>query len=529
MPIRLHDSLTRELRELTPSPDGIFRFYNCGPTVYAPAHIGNFRTFVINDVLRRLLELEFGPDKVKFVRNLTDVDDKTIKRARDEGRPLAEVTKQWTNKFHADCDALNILRRPTDVEPNATSHIREQVNMIEVLMEKGNAYRAPDGSVYFKVSSFENYGRLSRVKERVLQPGSALKAAAADADEKEDGSDFALWKAWKPDDGPNKWAGPHGAAEGRPGWHIECSAMSKAILGETIDLHTGGVDLLFPHHENEIAQSECCNGVQFSRHWYHSEHLLVDGKKMSKSLGNLYTLDDLIKKGNYSPEIGPRALRLALLHAHPRKQLNFSLGSLEAAIVQFRRISAFHQRLICEAHVSRIQVDQDISAKPFAAVLENLQEDLNLPGAIGALFEAMNQLEPLKFGRSQANKLQLEFSHEVLDVLGLKTKTYLYGQLSEEAMGWALDCWLKPQNTPAFGRLRDLGWWIDDIYKGGFSVREERAPTAPHAITALAEKRWAAKQAKDFATADALRKDLAAAGWAMLDGKDGYKLELLKK
>ena len=221
MPIRLYDSLTRTQRELKPAqPDGIFRFYNCGPTVYAPAHIGNFRTFVVNDVIRRLLELEFGQDKVKHVRNLTDVDDKTIKRARDEGRPLADVTKQWTEKFHADCAALNCL--PPHVEPTATGHIHEQVDMIDVLMKKGNAYRAADGSVYFKVSSFVDetgkniYGRLSRVHERELQVGSALvgKSQAVDADEKEDGSDFALWKAHKPDDGENAWDSPWG--RGRP-------------------------------------------------------------------------------------------------------------------------------------------------------------------------------------------------------------------------------------------------------------------------------------------------------------------------
>src|SRR6187549_2029002 len=292
MAIRLHDSLSRELRELKPSqPDGVYRFYNCGPTVYAPAHIGNFRTFVLNDVLRRLLELEFGAQKVKHVRNLTDVDDRTIGQTQKEKRPLAEITRKWTEKFHADCDALNCLR--PHVEPTATGHIREQVDMIAVLMQKGNAYRAADGSVYFKVSSFDHYGRLSRVKERELQVGSALtgKVHAADADEKEDVSDFALWKAHKAEDGDNAWDSPWG--RGRPGWHIECSAMSKKHLGETIDLHTGGVDLLFPHHENEIAQSECCNGVPFAKHWYHSEHLLVDGKKMCKSLGNLYTLDDL--------------------------------------------------------------------------------------------------------------------------------------------------------------------------------------------------------------------------------------------
>ena len=227
MALRLHDSLTRELRELKPShPDGVFRFYTCGPTVYAPAHIGNFRTFLVNDVLRRMLELELGKDKVRHVRNLTDVDDKTIRRSREEGKALSAVTGQWTAKFHADCAALNCL--PPHVEPTATGYVREQVDMIEVLMKKGHAYRAPDGSVYFKVSSFPGYGALSRVKERELQPGAALKAAAADDDEKEDGSDFALWKAWKPEDGEVKWPGPQGASAGRPGWHIELQRMRSA-------------------------------------------------------------------------------------------------------------------------------------------------------------------------------------------------------------------------------------------------------------------------------------------------------------
>ncbi|HEY4989189.1 MAG TPA: cysteine--tRNA ligase, partial [Opitutaceae bacterium] len=292
MAIKLFDSLTREIRELQPGdPDGVFRFYNCGPTVWAPAHIGNFRTFVINDVLRRLLELQF-PGRVKHVRNLTDVDDRTIGQARAEGRPLAEITAKWTKLFQADCIALNCL--PPHVEPAATGHIPEQVDMIDVLMRKGNAYRAADGSVYFKITSFPGYGALSRIKERELKVTNSV----FDADHKDDVGDFALWKAYKPeDDGDVRWPGPEGAAAGRPGWHIECSAMIKKHLGVTIDLHTGGVDLLFPHHENEIAQSQCCNGVTFSRHWYHSEHLLSDGTTMSKSKGNYFTLGDLVAKG----------------------------------------------------------------------------------------------------------------------------------------------------------------------------------------------------------------------------------------
>ena len=279
MAIKLFDSLTREMRELSAAqPDGVFRFYTCGPTVYAPAHIGNFRTFVINDVIRRLLELE-RPGRVKHVRNLTDVDDRTIGQARQENRPLADITRKWTELFHADCVSLNCL--PPHVEPAATGHIPEQVDMIDVLMRKGNAYRAANGSVYFRIGSFPGYGALSRIRDRELRVTNSV----FDADNKDDVGDFALWKAYKPEeDGDVKWPGPGGAAEGRPGWHIECSAMIKKHLGETIDLHTGGVDLLFPHHENEIAQSQCCNGATFALHWYHSEHLLVDGTTMSLSL-----------------------------------------------------------------------------------------------------------------------------------------------------------------------------------------------------------------------------------------------------
>ncbi|MCC6414590.1 MAG: cysteine--tRNA ligase [Opitutaceae bacterium] len=454
MPIRLHDSLTRTQRELQPAqPDGVFRFYNCGPTVYAPAHIGNFRTFVVNDVLRRLLELEFGPAKVKHVRNLTDVDDRTIGQTQKEKRPLAEITQKWTAKFHADCAALNCL--PPHVEPTATGHIREQVSMIECLMAKGNAYRAADGSVYFKIESFPGYGGLSRIKERELK----ITNAVADADHKDSVSDFALWKAYKPEeDGDVKWPGPAGASEGRPGWHIECSAMSKKHLGDTIDLHTGGVDLLFPHHENEIAQSQCCNGTTFARHWYHSEHLLVDGTTMSKSKGNYYTLSDLTGKG-YSA----MAVRYALLAGHPRKQLNFTLDSLHAAESALKHLRAFR------AALAPVGGDETL----FAPVFTALADDLNTPGALGALFTLVN--------RGPAG-VSLAAFDRVMFALGLDL------------------------TAPAPAKT--------DI---------------PAAIASLAEKRWAAKQAKDFASADALRKELTAAGWSMLDRKDGYTLEPAQK
>ena len=454
MPIRLYDSLSRELRELKPGhSDGVFRFYNCGPTVYAPAHIGNFRTFVINDVLRRLLELEFGASRVRHVRNLTDVDDRTIAQARKEQRPLGEITRKWTEKFHADCAALNCLR--PHVEPTATGHLREQVDMIDVLMQKGHAYRAADGSIYFKISSFPEYGALSRIKERELKVTNSV----FDADHKDDVGDFALWKAYKAEeDGDVKWPGPPGAAAGRPGWHIECSAMSKKHLGDTIDLHTGGVDLLFPHHENEIAQSQCCNGATFARHWYHSEHLLVDGTTMSKSKGNYYTLTDLTEKG-YSA----MAVRYALLSGHPRKQLNFTLDSLHAAESAIATLRSYRATL----------ADAGVTKDVFAPVHAALQEELNTPAAFGALFSVVNR----KAGEADAASFD-----RVMFALGL-----------------------------------DLA-----------AAKPPRAE-APAGVKELADQRWAAKRAKDFVRADALRQELTAAGWSMLDRKDGYSLEPTKK
>lgn len=475
MALRLFDSLQREIRELRrpdpANPQDLFSFYNCGPTVYAPAHIGNFRTFLVNDVLRRVVELEFGQERIKHVRNLTDVDDRTIGQSRKEGRSLGEITRKWTEIFHADCAALNCLR--PHVEPTATGHIVEQVNMIDVLLEKGNAYRAADGSVYFKVTSFPEYGKLSRIQERELK----ITNTVADADHKDDVSDFALWKAYKPEeDGDVSWPGPKGAKPGRPGWHIECSAMSKKHLGDTIDLHTGGVDLLFPHHENEIAQSQCCNGATFSRHWYHSEHLLVNGTTMSKSKGNYYTLSDLTAKG-YSP----MAVRFALLSGHPRKQLNFTLDSLHAAESALKKLQALADRILSAAgksvadlyNVAEIMAHRaDVGLS--SSVFSSLQDDLNTPGALGELFSE--------------RKLNETSGHDALN------------------------------DFHSLARI---------LYALGLNVHPapvEQA-VAPEAVRALAERRWAAKAAKDFKAADSLRGEIAATGWTMLDRKDGYSLE----
>jgi cysteinyl-tRNA synthetase len=463
--------MTREIRELKPSqPDGVFRFYNCGPTVYGPAHIGNFRTFLVNDVLRRMLELEFGPAGVRHVRNLTDVDDRTIGQTLKEGLPLGEITRKWTAKFHDDCSALNCLR--PHVEPTATGYIRQQVEMIDVLMEKGNAYRAADGSVYFKISSFPDYGALSRIRERELK----VTNSAPDADHKDDAGDFALWKAWKPEDGGNKWPGPKGAGDGRPGWHIECSAMNKAILGDTIDLHTGGVDLLFPHHENEIAQSQCCNGATFSRHWYHTEHLLVDGATMSRSKGNYYVLDDLVAKG-----FSPMAVRYALLNGHPRRQLNFVLDSLHMSSAALARLRNFDEQIRNRGTPLSEEPDHGFQGDwgPFGPAFDSLCDDLNVPEALGHIFTVLNR-SILSFDGKEAMTASAAF-RRVCALLGLE-----------------------------------------------FWKQEAPETEVPAAVKALAEKRWAARQAKDFKAADALRAELGSAGWSMLDRKDGYRIERFK-
>jgi cysteinyl-tRNA synthetase len=476
MSLRLFDSLTREVRELKPAqPDGVFRFYNCGPTVYQPAHIGNFRTFIVNDIIRRLLEIEFGEDRVRHVRNLTDVDDRTIGQTQSEKRPLAQITRKWTEIFHSDCAALNCL--PPHFEPTATGFIREQVDMIEVLLRKGNAYRAPNGSVYFRIASFPGYGALSRIKERELKATNT----ALEADHKDDASDFALWKAYKPEeDGDVKWPGPAGAAEGRPGWHIECSAMSKALLGDTIDLHTGGVDLLFPHHENEIAQSQCCNGAPLARHWFHSEHLMVDGTSMSKSKGNYYTLGDLLARG-YSP----MAVRYALLAGDPRKQLNFTLDSLHASESALGKLRVLADKVI-EAAGRSVEAFYDsreilsLRGDPLLPPwgLDALEDNLNAPTALGELFTERKSRE--HSGDPEQARIQFHSLARIVYALGLKL------------------------HVPAGAQ-------------------------APATITALAERRWAARKARDFKTADSLRAELGAAGWSMLDSRDGYKLEPAKK
>ncbi len=472
--IRLHDTLSRSAKPLVTAGDR-YRLYCCGPTVYGPAHIGNFRTFCIQDVLRRCLELD-GLSPL-HVRNLTDVDDKTIRGSMAAGETLTDFTRRWTKLFHADCAALHCL--PPHVEPAATEHIPEQVHLIQKLIQGGHAYAAADGSVYFKVSSFASYGRLSHLENRELETQATNSAGTAnDADEydRESVRDFALWKSHKPEDGPNFWPSPWG--DGRPGWHIECSAMSMRYLGETFDLHGGGVDLCFPHHENEIAQSEAATGKPFCHHWFHSAHLMVEGAKMSKSLGNLYTLDNLRDKG-----FEPAVVRYALISGHYRSQLNFTMNGLTAAASALAKIRKAARTLREKAglrgssEISHPKSEIGLSSPgPFASAWDALADDLNVPAALGQIFTTLAELE----------KQTLDAATAQAAARGLDTLAFALG----------LDL-----TEPAAAKVE-----------------------APDDVKALAEARWKAKQTKQFAESDRLRNELAAKGWKALDRKDGYDL-----
>ena len=462
--MRLFDTLTRTEQELRPLDGTTYRFYCCGPTVYGPAHIGNFRTFVLQDVFRRTLET--GGSRTLHVRNITDVDDKTIRDSQKAGKSLAEFTSFWTEKFHADCVKLGLL--PPHIEPGAVDHIPQQIAMIETLVEKGHAYRSEDGSVYFKISSFPEYGRLSRLDQRELDIGKTQNTRSnSDEYEKEGLSDFVLWKSRRPEDGANFWQSPWG--EGRPGWHLECSAMIQEYLGDSFDLHSGGVDLVFPHHENEIAQSQCACGGHFSATWFHITHLLVDGGKMSKSLGNLYTLEDLEARGHTAMEV-----RYVLIGAHYRKPLNFTLDSLAGAREALAKLSKAARQLA--ANSDQTAVLTEVGFGPFQGAWESLTNDLNTPGALGGLFTGLR---------------------EAVNLSGIEASAALAG----------------------YNRiLRTLGLTLP---------AEVVVDTAaiPKSIQELAETRWQARIAKDWAKSDTLRMELAAQGWMMKDGKESYTLE----
>ncbi|HEX6134703.1 MAG TPA: cysteine--tRNA ligase [Longimicrobiales bacterium] len=388
MPLQLYNTLSRRLEEFTPLHAPRVGVYACGPTVYRPPHIGNFRTFVFNDLLHRYLE--WKGFEVTFVMNLTDVEDKIINEAAEQGSTIADVTAPMIAAFFADLRTVGV--QPVDNYPRATQHIGEMIELIARLIERGHAYSAADGSVYFDISSFPAYGRLARLESQAVRAGAGLatRAGGIDADEyeKADARDFALWKGVKEVDRrvAAAWDTPWG--QGRPGWHIECSAMSMAALGTTFDIHTGGEDLIFPHHEDEIAQSEGATGETFVHYWLHVKHLLVNGEKMSKSKGNDFTIGQLLERGYTASSI-----RYLLVSAQYRKELNFSFDGLETARTAIQRLLDFERRLTdmptaADAPLSGLPAITERALRDFETALD---DDLNTPNALAVLFNFVRE------------------------------------------------------------------------------------------------------------------------------------------
>ena len=465
MALKLFNTLTRSVQEFVPLDPQMKKvgMYCCGPTVYDFAHIGNWRTFVFADLVRRTLE--FSGYDVKHVMNITDVEDKIIKRVREQKTSLREFTGKFETAFLDDLKALGC--REPHVKPRATEHIPEIIALIEKLVARGVAYQAADGSVYFSIEKYRGcgccYGQLLKLNLDEMRAGERV---ASDEYEKESIADFALWKAYVPDDGEVTWDSPWG--KGRPGWHIECSAMSIKALGETFDLHLGGEDLKFPHHEDEIAQSEGATGKPFVKHWLHGAHLLVEGKKMSKRLGNFFTLRDLQAKGFTGREV-----RYLLLTAHYRETFNFTLDGLHGAKTALSRIDECVGKIRDIVGNATAAPDSNLVTQFSAA----LADDLNISAAWASVFAWVR-----------------ETNKRIAD-----------NTLSLPAAASALAAWEK----------------VDSVL--GVAVKAEAE--VPAEITALAEARLAAKKSRDFQRADALREELKAKGWVIEDTPKGIKLK----
>lgn len=459
MPLVFRNSLTRTKQEFKSITPGQVRMYTCGPTVYDYAHIGNFRAYTFEDLLRRYLK--YKGYQVTQVMNLTDVDDKTIRDSRAAGITLKEHTDKYVKAFFEDLDTLRIER--AERYPAATDHIPEMVAIIKKLIAKGLAYQA-DGSWYFKIDAFPEYGKLANLDKSGLKAGARV---AADEYEKESVSDFALWKAWDETDGDVYWETELG--KGRPGWHIECSAMSSKYLGNHFDIHTGGVDNMFPHHENEIAQSEGANDEKFVNYWMHCEYLIVEGRKMSKSLGNFHTLKDLIQKG-YSP----LAVRYQLLATHYRQQLNFTIDGLDQAAKALERYNDFITNL-AEYKGGQSSGEADaITATLLADFETRMDDDLNISGALGAVFDFVRDINRLR----SENKLSAVERDKALEV------------------------------------IRRIDRVLD------FQVKKEVLDSE---IETLIAKRTQARKNKDFATSDKIRDELLKMGIVLEDTGQGVK------
>jgi cysteinyl-tRNA synthetase len=411
MPLVFYNTLTRTKAEFVPLEPGKVRMYTCGPTVWDYAHIGNYRTFIFEDVLRRYLK--YKDYQVTQVMNLTDIDDKIIAGVQREKVSLADFTSRYKKIFFEDLDSLKIQR--AEIYPEAAAHIPEMVELVKKLLEKKHAY-VIDGSIYFRISTFPEYGKLSNINLSELKAGARV---AADEYEKEEVSDFALWKAWDEKDGDVFWETELG--KGRPGWHIECSAMSMKYLGQHFDIHTGGVDNIFPHHENEIAQSRAATGEKFVNYWLHSAHLLVEGKKMAKSYGNFYTLRDLLNQG-----WNPTVIRYLLIGTHYRQQLNFTFEGLEASKNALQRLYDFMDGLKDVRRVSGKNPDvEKIVEQARIKFEESLDDDLNISGALAGVFDMVRDINKLLRENlvSKADTLTvLEFLCKIDAVLGVLKK-----------------------------------------------------------------------------------------------------------
>jgi cysteinyl-tRNA synthetase len=408
MNFKIYNTLTRSIEVFNPIKKGEVGMYTCGPTVYDYAHIGNFRAYIVSDLLKRYLK--YKGYRVKQVMNLTDVDDKTIRNSREQGIPLQRYTAKYKKAFFEDLGKLNI--EPADVFPEATQHIPEMLAIIKKLYDKKLAYVGEDSCVYFSIKNFKNYGKLSHLKIDELKAGARIRQ---DEYEKESAHDFALWKAWDEGDGDVVWDSEFG--RGRPGWHIECSAMSMKYLGETFDIHAGGIDLIFPHHENEIAQSEGATGLPFVRYWVHNEWLLVNGKKMSKSLGNFYTLRDLTDKQGRDP----KAIRYLLMSTHYRAPLNFTLDGIEAADTSVKRLNDF---IIMLNNVKAGKENPDaekLTGSALKGFEEAMDNDLNISQALGVIFDYMKSINKIEIGKKDAEKI-IEAMNRFDSVLGVLKK-----------------------------------------------------------------------------------------------------------
>ncbi len=491
--LELFNTLSGKLETLEPVGAPALRMYACGPTVYDYGHIGNFRTFVHVDVLRRFLRQQGMA--VEHVMNVTDVDDKIIRNALAAGKGITEYTARFEKAFFEDLDALGI-ERPEHL-PRATEHIPEMVTLIERLAAKDFAYQTEDGSWYFRIAKDTDYGKLSKKDFEGIEDGARVDV---DEYEKDAARDFALWKAVKR--GPDgvaepSWETPLGA--GRPGWHIECSAMATGILGDSFDLHAGGEDLMFPHHENEIAQSESASGKTFARHWMHVRFLLVEGKKMSKSEGNFYTLRDLLLKGHKAS-----AIRYLLLSVPYRHQMNFTFEGLAAATNTIERLRTFHARILRGGFAS--PTDPAVSAATAKAATEftaALANDLNTAKAAAAISEMVTAAN----SAADARTLGAENADEILRVLTTFDGLFAVlvdrdAELTKAALAWA----------ETEGRIGEASPEL--VAQMGLSDAD---------IEALVAERTAAKKARNFARADAIRVELTAKGVVIEDSKDGVR------